>query len=345
MVKPDVVRRVVDAVARRNSYHPVRNYLESLPEWDGTPRIATWLIDYCGVKSSDVNPNVYSMAVGEKFLISAVARVMEPGCKADHLLVLEGDQGIGKSTVVRILAGDAWFTDQIADLGSKDASMQLRGMWIIELGELGALNRSELERQKAFISQQCERFRLPYGYRLVNHPRQCVFIGTTNSDTWLKDETGGRRFWPVKCGVIKLADLTRDRDQIWAEALLRYREGVHWWLEDEEVIQEAIEEQRGRYAADVWQEKVSVAAQEEAAMQVSHGDKTDSKGHGSVAIHDILQRIGIETPKQDQTATNRVARCLKAVGWERFKWGPRRAREWRYRKIVQAVSQSETVSQ
>src|SRR5262249_11852322 len=149
------------------------------------------------------------MAVGEKFLISAIARVMRPGCKADHALVLEGPQGIGKSGVGRILAGDEWFTDQVADFGSKDASMQLRGIWMIELSELGSLPRADRERVKAFITQQSERFRLPYGHRLVNHPRQCVFIATTNSDTWLQDETGGRRFWPVACRAIDLASLAR----------------------------------------------------------------------------------------------------------------------------------------
>ena len=212
------------------------------------------------------------------------------------------------------------------------------------LAELGALSRSELEREKAFISQQQERFRQPYGHRLVNHPRQCVFVGTTNSDTWIKDETGGRRFWPVKCAAINLADLARDRDQLWAEALLRYRQGVHWWLEDEELIKEAIEEQRGRYAADVWQEKVSTFAEEEADRHLS-GGKKDSNGQGGVAISEILQRLGLEPAKQDQTAANRVARCLKAAGWERFKSGPRGAREWRYHKRGQGVSQSGAVSQ
>src|SRR5262249_26209244 len=136
------------------------------------------------------------------------------------------------------------------------------------------------------------------------------------------DETGGRRFWPVKCNAINLDTLKNDRDQLWAEALLRYREGVRWWLEGEEVIKEAIEEQRGRYAADVWQEKVGKFAQEEADQQVSiTGGKRDTRGQGSVAIEEILQRLGVETPKQDQAAANRVARCLKAAGWERFKWG------------------------
>ena len=219
LVKPDLVRRIVDVFARRNSYHPVRDYLESLPAWDGMPRIGTWLIDYCGVESSDVNPNTYAMAVGKKFLIGAVKRILEPGAKCDSVLVLEGQQGIGKSTVPRILAGDEWFSDQLADVGSKDASLQLRGVWIIELSELDVLNRAELARAKAFLSQQTERFRLPYGRRIIHVPRQCVFVGTTNADSWLKDETGGRRFWPLPCHQIDLEGLRRDRDQLWAEAL------------------------------------------------------------------------------------------------------------------------------
>jgi predicted P-loop ATPase len=322
MVRPDVVRRVIDSIARRNGYHPVRDYLEGLPKWDGQRRIRSWLIDYASVQSSDGNPNRYAMAVGEKFLISAVARIMDPGCKADHLLVLEGPQGIGKSSAVRILASDQFFSDQLAELGSKDASMQNRGVWIIELSELGALTRGELEKQKAFLSQQVERFRLPYGHRLVHIPRQCVFIGTTNSDTWIRDETGGRRFWPVRCRQIDLAGLRRDRDQIWAEALHRYYMKATWWLEDPELIRDAVDQQRGRYQEDVWQERVEGFADEEA-----------NRGGGSVSITEILQRLGVEPAKQDQAGANRIARCLKAAGWERFRFGPRGSRSWRYRKV------------
>ena len=224
MVKPESVRRVVDTIARRNSYHPVREYLESLPLWDGIGRIGTWLIDYCGVESSDSNPNNYAMAVGEKFLISAVKRIMDPGAKCDSILVLEGKQGIGKSTVPRILAGDEWFSDQLADMGSKDASLQLRGLWIVELSELDVLNRAELARAKAFLSQQTERFRLPYGRRLSSSATMRV-PRHHELRPWLKDETGGRRFWPVRCKAIDLDGLRRDRDQLWAEALHHYRAG------------------------------------------------------------------------------------------------------------------------
>src|SRR5690348_2114250 len=138
-------------------------------------------------------------------------------------------------------------------MGSKDASLQLRGLWIVELSELDVLNRAELARAKAFLTQQTERFRLPYGRRIIQVPRQCLFVGTTNSDSWLKDETGGRRFWPVRCRTMDLDGLRRDRNKLWAEALHHYRAGASWWLDGAEVTLEAVEEQRKRYQADVWQ--------------------------------------------------------------------------------------------
>jgi predicted P-loop ATPase len=322
-VKPDLVRRVIDSVSRRNRFHPVRQYLESL-KWDGRQRIGTWLINYCGVPSSDSDPNDYAMAVGEKFLISAVARVFQPGCKVDTMLVFEGNQGTKKSTAASILAGERWFTDQIRELGSKDTSMQLQGAWIVEMGELASLSRAEVEQQKAFISQQRERFRPPYGHRVIDVPRQCVFIGTTNKGDWLKDETGGRRFWPVRCGAIDLEGIARDRDQLWAEAVVRYRAGEKWWLEGD-MEQQAKEEQNARLQEDPWHKKVIEYAEEAGETR------------GSASIPDILSRLGMETSRHDQVAQNRVSRCLVAEGWERAKMGPRGAREWRYRK---AVSQS-----
>jgi predicted P-loop ATPase len=338
LVTPDLVRRVVDVIARCNSYHPVRDYLESLPAWDGARRIGTWLIDYCGVESSDSNPNIYAMAVGEKFLIAAVKRILDPGAKCDSVLVLEGQQGIGKSTVPRILAGDDWFSDQLADMGSKDASLQLRGVWIVELSELDVLNRAELARAKAFLSQQRERFRVPYGRRVIQVPRQCVFLGTTNADSWLKDETGGRRFWPVRCRHIDLDGLRRDRDQLWAEALHLCRAGFSWWLDDAEVVQDAIEEQQGRYQADVWQEPI-------AKWLEAPAERMDERGHpvapfnakrNSVSIGDVLHHcIGKRLEMWTQSDKNRIAACLTSLGWERRRVGPKNAREWRYRKVSQ----------
>jgi predicted P-loop ATPase len=316
IVRPDLVRRVVDAVARRNAYHPVREYLTSLP-WDGVPRIGDWLSRYCGAERSR-----YAAAVGEMFLVSAVARVMEPGCKADHVLILEGPQGIGKSSAARVLAGDEWFADQLADMGSKDAAMQVRGVWIVELGELDVLNRAEMARAKAFLTQQIERFRLPYGRRIVQVPRQCVFLGTTNAEEWMRDETGARRFWPVRCLKIDLPGLKRDRDQLWAEALRRYHDGARWHITDPTLIEAAIEEQRARFIRDPWHEKVIEYAEQEAV----------SDFQDSASLASIMARLGIPTEKRDQASANRVARILKFEGWTRFYSGPRSKRVWRYRK-------------
>jgi hypothetical protein len=319
MVRPDAARRVVDAVVRRHSFHPVRDYLRSLA-WDGVARIGSWLNDYCGAEEGD-----YSRAVGEKFLISACARIMEPGCKVDHVLVLEGPQGIGKSRAVRILAA-GWFTDQVSDFGSKDASMQLRGVWVLELSELDALNRSEMSRVKLFISQQQERFRLPYGKRIVDVPRQCVFIGTTNKDEWLRDETGGRRFWPVRCKRINVEALERDRDQLWAEALFWYQAGEKWWLEDEAIVQDALKEQRGRYEPDPWETVIEQWAERQS----------------TVSIERILT-LCLDKPKAQWTQAdrNRIARSLKSLGWERYQRripesqqvDPQKRREWLYRRL------------
>src|SRR5262249_42604988 len=151
-----------------------------------------------------------------KFLISAVARIYEPGCQADHIIILESDQGEGKSTALRIM-GDPFFTDDLAELGTKDASLATAGVWIIELSELDAMTRADRSRIKSFVSRRVDRYRPVYGRRLVETKRQCVFAGSVNDSEYLKDDTGARRFWPVRCGRIDLDGIRRDKDQLWAE--------------------------------------------------------------------------------------------------------------------------------
>jgi predicted P-loop ATPase len=246
-VNKGTTSEAVAAVARERSFHPVREYLSRLT-WDGTPRIDTWLRDYVGVEDS-----TYSRAVGSRWLISAVARVMEPGCQADHCLILQGPQGRRKSSALRVLAGE-WFTDQVGDLAQKDSAQAIHGVWIVEFGELEQVlgMRSEMAVVKAFITRRVDRFRPPYERRPADFPRQCIFAGSVNLNEFLRDETGARRFWPVTCGPIDVAGLERERDQIWAEARARYEAKAVWWLDDAELVQHAEDEQDARYEEDPW---------------------------------------------------------------------------------------------
>jgi predicted P-loop ATPase len=235
------VGRAIHTVARETRVHPVRDYINAL-KWDGTPRLDIWLTHYLGVEDT-----LYARAVGPRFLISAVARVFEPGCQVDHMLIFEGPQGILKSSALRALA-QPWFTDRISNLGSKDSAMEVAGVWLIEVAELDALIKATNTTIKSFITRRYDRFRPPYGKHVINQPRQCVFAGTINPVSgYLKDPTGARRFWPVVCGVIDETGLVRDRDQLWAEALVRYRARASWWLETPELEALASVEQELRF--------------------------------------------------------------------------------------------------
>lgn len=224
----------VAKVTDDRSYHPIRAFLGELPEWDGISRVDTLLIDYLGATD-----NEYVRAVTRKTLVGAIARVHSPGCKYDTMLVLNGPQGIGKSTLISKLGGE-WFSDSLhlSDTKDKTAAEKLQGYWILEIGELAGLRKAEVDTLKGFISKQNDIYRASFGRRATPHLRQCIFIGTTNAENgYLRDTTGNRRFWPVKVpggGCKKVWDITSDElRQMWAEALCYWKSGESLYLEDE----------------------------------------------------------------------------------------------------------------
>jgi hypothetical protein len=249
-IGPIHAAQAVEMVARDRIVHPVLDYLDGLKH-DGVSRVGTWLTDFLGAEAT-----AYNKTVGRAMLIAAIARIRVPGCKVDTVPILEGPQGALKSTAMSRLF-HPWFSDELADLGSKDAAMQMSGIWGIELAELDAMSRAEISRTKAFISRKIDRFRPPYGRRTIERQRPCVFWGTTNASGYLKDETGGRRFWPIKVGTIDLDGLAANRDQLWAEAQALYRDGVPWWIKDRAIQVAAEEQQQDRYQGDAWDEPIA----------------------------------------------------------------------------------------
>lgn len=220
------------AVLTRHSYHPIRDYLNGLT-WDGVPRLDRIIIDYMGAEDSELN-----RAMSRKHFVAAVARVFNPGCKYDYCLIMSGAEGIGKSTLLRVMGGK-WFNDSITTLEGKEGMEQLRRAWVVELGELSSIKRSDVEQVKAHLSKQVDIYRAAYARRVLEHPRQCVFCGTTNEALFLKGDTGNRRFWviPVVAELRKYKDwseaIRRDRDQLWAEAVHYYKQGEPLYLSEE----------------------------------------------------------------------------------------------------------------
>lgn len=293
-----------DIVSKKNRFHPIRDYLRPL-RWDGVPRIETWLIRLCGAADTP-----YVRMVSRFFLVSAVARVMDPGCKVDTMLILEGLQGKKKSATFRTLFSREWFSDAYIDWNTKDRFEALRGKWCVEMAELAGMRKADVEKVKGYLSAEADDYRRPYGKAYERAERQCVFGGTVNPNalgTYLRDDEN-RRFWPVKC--TKNADLkalAAERDQLWAEAFLYYQseneDMRRWWPETEEEKQLCAEQVEERRVEDPWQGVI-----EEWLERPGRRDK--------VTVNDVLElAVKVEPSKMMPGMSERVASCLQKAGW------------------------------
>jgi len=251
LYSPSKTQDAMSRVAARRSFHPVRNFLDGLPPWDKTSRVDTLLVDYLGAEDTP-----YTRTVTRKTMCAGVARIYCPGIKFDHILVMDGTQGKGKSTLFNILAGDDWYNDSLSltDMQDKTAAEKVQGNWLMELSEMAGMKKVDVETVKSFASRVDDKYRPSYGRTVENHPRQCVIIGTTNSDGgFLRDVTGNRRFWPIKVtGESKKRpwDLTQaEVDQIWAEAIYYYEQGEELFLTGE-IAATAADEQRDAMETD-----------------------------------------------------------------------------------------------
>lgn len=299
IVPTPLVGEVMLAVASKNAIHPVRDYLNE-QEWDGTPRVRDLLLRGFGAVVKGVTTEAWLSTVSERFLVSAVARVMQPGCKVDTMLVLTGPQGAGKSRGLRTLAGDDWFSDTNLDIAGKDGVIQMRGKWLYELSELDSFRRVEATKIKAFLSSQGDNVRLPYAKNATFLPRETVLVGTTNHESMLNDPTGSRRFLVAQVGQVDVMWIADNRDQIWAEALVLYQRGHRWWFDEQEVVtmRGINEEYRER---DPWEEHVH-------AVLAARGWR---KASMMLLATEVLRKEPGDVSKADRA---RIADVMRALG-------------------------------
>lgn len=346
--KRTTVMEVVEAVAHRNRYHPVQEYLDGLT-WDRRPRIRTMFETYFGAAPGD-----YSARVAEIFLVGAVARIYEPGVKVDTMVVFEGAQGAGKTRVTRELFSPAWYAEAMESPASKDFYQALAGKWGVEIAEMESFSKAEVNKVKQALSAQADTYRASYGRYAKSYPRQCVFVGTTNDDHYLRDPTGARRFLPVRVSGVKVEEVGRVRDQLWAEAVHRYRGKCDFWT----LPKAAAVEQAERYMADVWEEMLY------RYLESSALDGEQKPGQGLIVVHKggaksddgskptakpLIERgddgkvtafalpdllylaIGLPLDRQSKSEQQRAAHALRRLEWKRddARTGSDRVRMWR----------------
>ena len=317
LVKLQETREAVAHIAELNRFHPVRSFLNACRQkWDGQARINNWFSTYLGAPTTHFN-----RLIGWKFLVGAVARVKEPGCKADAMPVFEGKQGSGKSSALNQMFGDEWFTDHLPDLRDKDAPAALRGVWCVEFGDLARMRQADAGMVKNFVARKFDNYRPAYGHYKQEFARQCVFSATTNEKNYLVDSTGGRRFWPVLTTRIDLEAIARDRVQLWGEAVAWYEEGKSWNLDNETDRAAAAIEQAARYEGDVWDAVVFpwLAVQERRHLLKEGSDaQTQQRPIVPYGVTSMEILVGCLQKRPDACTPmdhQRITRMLTHEGW------------------------------
>jgi hypothetical protein len=305
------VQQAAERACEQNRFDSVINYLDSL-QWDGQPRLERWVIIYLGAEDTPLN-----RSIGRKMLIAAVRRARKPGCKFDYVTILEGPQRLGKSTALRILAGDDNFSDQpILHKDERTQQEAMEGIWIYELSELAGLRRTDVETLKNFVSRQEDKSRPAYGRFRVDQPRRCVFVGTTNDAQYLRDATGNSRFWPIKTGKIDLDALQRDRGQLWAEA-------AHLEAQGEPLVIPAhlygavAEQQEQRLLHDPWDDLL-------AGVKGTIYNDDGANAQERISSEELLtgQHLRLPADRLTDASTKRLRPVMNRMGWE----GPKKLR-------------------
>jgi predicted P-loop ATPase len=299
------VHDAVTQIGLQNRFDPVRDYLDGL-RWDGRMRLDKFLHTYFSAEDTELNS-----WFGKLTLVAAVRRVRQPGCKFDHILVLEGPEGTSKSSAVKLLAiEDRNFSDQtILGLADRQQQELLCGKWIFEIGEMHGMKRSEVEQVKAFASRTHDRGRPAYGRSVVDQPRRVIMIGTTNDDRYLKSQTGNRRFWPVKTAALDLEALARDRDQLWAEAAALEAGGLAITL-PKALWAEAKIEQDQRLEVDPWEDILE-------KLQTDVYPLSDGKQEHRISADEIFDAwLKIDRGKRTATDAVRLKNVMKRIGWQ-----------------------------
>lgn len=328
----ELVMQCVEAAARRQKRHTVREYLANLV-WDGTPRVERMFIDLFGADDS-----AYTRGAAPCLMVSAVSRILwqdptqpSKGSKVDFMVVLEGGQGAGKTTAVLELFTAEWYAEATESPAHKDFYQTLRGRWAIEIGEMDSFSKADVSKVKQAITTRFDVYRPSYGRTARSFRRECVFVGTVNGDDYLRDATGARRFLPVSVGIVNIPALVEVRDQLWAEAVRLFKDGFEWW----QLPPGAKREQDARFSEDVWTETILRWLDGKApSSHYEHVGMEERDKDGRVDECSVAELLGdclrIDTARHDRTAQTRVGSIMRRLGWDKYRPVKRGERVWCY---------------